>query len=148
MTKLWKKGRGKLGPFEPLIGAWVAKSDSPQGPVTCRRTFARAAGSAVVTLTAVWEFGPKRYEELAVFAPGDDGALTFWSFTADGKRSTGHLVAAPDLHPEAIAFEAQMPAGLARQAYWPDPAGGFRWAVESRNKKGWNRFVEHHYRPA
>ena len=148
MAKLWKKGRGKVGPLDPLIGAWVAKADSPQGPVTVRRVFARAAGTAIVTLTAVWEFGPKRYEEFAVFAPGDDGALTFTSFTSDGKRSNGKLVAAPDLHPEAVAFEAHMPAGLARQAYWPDPEGGFRWAVESRNKAGWKRFVEHHYRPA
>ncbi|MBK8835473.1 MAG: hypothetical protein IPO29_11700 [Anaerolineae bacterium] len=59
------------------IGAWVAKAESPQGPVTCRRVFARAAGSAVVILTAVWEFGQTRYEELAVFAPGDDGGLAF-----------------------------------------------------------------------
>jgi hypothetical protein len=148
MAKLWKKGRGKLGPFDPLFGAWVATADSPQGPVTCRRVFARAAGSAVVILTAVWEFGQTRYEELAVFAPGDDGGLAFWSFTSDGKRSTGKLAAAPDLHPEALTFEAQMPAGLARQAYWPDPGGGFLWMVESRNKNGWKRFVEHHYRQA
>jgi hypothetical protein len=33
-------------------------------------------------------------------------------------------------------------------AYWPDGAGGFHWVVESRTKKGWNRFTEHHYRPA
>ncbi len=126
----------------------MANADSPQGPLTCRRAFARAAGTAVVTLDAVWEFGKTRYVELAVFAPGDDGALAFWSFTADGKRSTGRLAEAPDLHPEAIVFEAQMPAGLARQAYWPDPDGGFCWVVESRNKKGWKRFVEHHYRQA
>jgi hypothetical protein len=25
-----------------------------------------------------------------------------------------------DIHPEAIGFEAQMPAGLTRMAYWPD----------------------------
>ncbi len=148
MAKLWKKGRGKLGPLDPLIGAWAAKADSPQGPVTCRRVFSRAAGTAVVTLDVTWDFGKTRYEEHAVFAPGDDGALAFWSFTSDGKRALGKLAAAPDLHPEAVAFEAQMPAGLARQAYWPDPDGGFRWVVESRNKKGWNRFVEHHYRQA
>jgi hypothetical protein len=38
-----------------------------------------------------------------------------------------------------------MDRGLARQAYWPDAEGmGFHWVVESRTKKGWNRFVDHH----
>jgi hypothetical protein len=36
-----------------------------------------------------------------------------------------------------------MPSGLARMIYWPDEKRGFRWAVESKNKKGWNRFTEH-----
>lgn len=39
-----------------------------------------------------------------------------------------------------------MPTGRARMIYWPDEDGGFRWAVESKNKKGWHRFTEHHYR--
>jgi len=52
-----------------------------------------------------------------------------------------------DLHPEAVGFEAQMPAGLARMAYWPEEDGGFVWVVESKNAKGWRRFVEHRYRP-
>lgn len=41
-----------------------------------------------------------------------------------------------------------MDAGLARQIYWPDPEEGLRWGAEVRNKEGWNRFSEHHYRPA
>ena len=53
-----------------------------------------------------------------------------------------------DLHPEAVGFEAQMPAGLARFAYWPEEGGGFVFVVESRNAKGWSRFVEHHYSAA
>jgi hypothetical protein len=40
-----------------------------------------------------------------------------------------------------------MPAGIARQVYWPDDAQGFHWAVESQTKKGWNRFVDHLYVP-
>ncbi len=66
-------------------------------------------------------------------------------FTSDGKRSEGTLADVTDVHPEAVGFEAQMPAGLARMVYWPDEAGGFRWAVESKNKRGWKRFTEHHY---
>jgi len=64
-------------------------------------------------------------------------------------RGTGKNLGsvATDLHAEAIGFEAQMPAGRPRQAYWP-VAGGFCWVVESRNAQGWRRFVEHAYRPA
>jgi hypothetical protein len=47
----------------------------------------------------------------------------------------------------ASGFEARMPAGLARFAYWPEE-GGFVWVVESRNAKGWSRLVEHHHRLA
>ncbi|HEX4695321.1 hypothetical protein [Sphingomonas sp.] len=54
-----------------------------------------------------------------------------------------------DVHPQAVAFEAQMPAGLARMIYWPteDGAPGFHFAVESKVKVGWNRFLRHTYRP-
>lgn len=74
----------------------------------------------------------------------EDKRLCVWSFTSDGKRSTGQLVEATDIHPSALAFESNMPAGIARQVYWPDAEEGFHWVVESRTKKGWNRFVEHH----
>ena len=52
---------------------------------------------------------------------------------------------APDIHPDALCFEAEMPAGVARQVYWPNELGGFDWVVESRTKRGWNRFVLHRY---
>ena len=73
--------------------------------------------------------------------------VAFWSFTSDGKRSQGASADVTDLHPEAVGFEAQMPAGLGRMAY-SDGEGGFFFAVGSKNKKGWKRFVEHHYRAA
>ena len=41
-----------------------------------------------------------------------------------------------------------MAAGIARMADWPDEEDGFYWAVESRNKKGWKRFTQHHYKRA
>ena len=66
---------------------------------------------------------------------------------ADGKQALGHLATAEDIHPEALCFEAQMPGGYARQVYWPDEHEGFHWVVESKTKKGWNRFVHHHYLP-
>ena len=96
-----------------------------------------------------WEIGTGRaYEELAIIGVGDESAVRFWSFTSDGKHSTGVLADVTDVHPEAVGFEARMPAGLARMIYWPDGASGFRWAVESKTKTGWRRFTEHQYRRA
>lgn len=79
-------------------------------------------------------------------APG--GKLGYWSFTSAGRRSEGRLADVTDIHPQAVGFEAQMPAGLARMAYWPDGDGGFHRAVEAKNSKGWKRFTEHYDRPA
>lgn len=150
MANLWKKGRGKLGPFQPLLGRWTAEAESEMGPVRCSRHFESVLGGHYLRLTARWEFGPtdagRAYEEIALIGVGDEGQVCFWSFTSDGKRSQGVLADATDLHPEAVGFEADMPAGRARMAYWPDESGGFRWVVESKTKKGWRRFVEHHYR--
>lgn len=151
MAKLWKKGRGKLGPFLPLHGRWIARTDSPMGPLSCQRIWEPILGDHYLKLTARWEFGPegsgKIYEENAIIGVGDDGNVAFWSFTSDGKRSQGVIADVTDLHPEAVGFEANMPAGLARMAYWPAEDGGFHWVVESKNKKGWKRFVQHHYKP-
>ncbi len=152
MAKLWKKGRGKLGGFAPLHGSWVAKAGSEMGPITCRRTLEPILGANYLRLNARWEIGAgksaKVYEELAVIGVGDDGVVSFWSFTSDGKRSQGTLADVTDLHPEAIGFEADMPAGRARMVYWPADDGGMHWVVESKTKKGWKRFVEHVYRAA
>jgi hypothetical protein len=152
MAKLWKKGRGKLGIFQPLLGQWVAEADSPMGLVHCHRDFEKILDGHYLRLLARWEFGAEgsrqEYEELAVIGVGDGGVVSFWSFTSDGKRSQGVLADVTDLHPEAIGFEADMDAGRARMAYWPENGGGFRWVVESKTRKGWNRFVEHSYRTA
>ena len=78
---------------------------------------------------------------------GQDKEVKFWSFTSDKKQSHGHIADVTDIHPKAIGFEAHMDAGLARQVYWPDDDEGYHWVVESKTKKGWNRFVEHHYKP-
>lgn len=146
-TKRWKKGRGKLGILEPLMGKWRAETDSPVGRISCTRSFEPFLRSSYVLLTAIWEIGKGTYEEHAILGSSSEG-VSFWSFTSDGKRSTGVLADATDVHPEAIAFEAQMPAGIARMIYWPDDSDGFHWAVEAKNKKGWKRFTEHHYRRA
>jgi hypothetical protein len=116
--------------------------------MTCERTF-EAFGKDYIRLEAAWNMGPMgTYREAAFYSKGEDGVLGFWSFTNDGKRSQGRLADGGDVHPEAVAFEAQMPAGLARMIYWPAEDGeGFYFAVESRTKKGWNRFMRHRYRP-
>lgn len=144
-THTWTKGRGKLGVFDPLIGRWQSISDSPRGKVICTRTFTRVLEGAYVELVARWEIGAGSYEEIALFGKNEDGTVHAWSFTSDGKRSEGAMTDVSDLHPEAIGFEFDMPAGLARQAYWPNETGGVDWVVESKGKKGWNRFTHHHY---
>lgn len=133
-----------MGLLTPLLGTWIAQSDSPMGQVTCTREFKAVLNGNYIELNATWEFGAKRYVEKAIIGL-NEGKLSFWSFTSDGKKSQGILADGSDIHPQAICFEAQMPAGLARMIYWPDEERGFHWAVESKVKKGWNRFTEHHY---
>lgn len=150
-NKFWKKGRGKLGRFQPLLGSWIAESTSPMGPIRCHRTLLPVLGGHYLQLDARWEIGPAAaaqiYEERAIIGAGDDGTVHFWSFTSDGKKSNGRVADVTDVHPEAVGFEADMPAGRARMIYWPSEDGGFHWAVESQTKKGWNRFTHHTYRP-
>ena len=148
----WKIGRGLLGPLQPLMGDWVSlpADQETQMPMRCTRSL-RAFGKGWVELDARWDMGERgEYREIALFGASADGVLGFFSFTNDGKRSEGRLADGSDGHSEAVAFEAQMPAGLARMIYWPldDGAPGFHFAVESRTKKGWNRFLRQSYRPA
>lgn len=148
----WKKGRGTLGPLDPLLGRWVAAAAKmPDGSVgDCAREFT-VFGASFVRLDAAWDMGARGvYREHAFFGRNDDAALAFWSFTIDGKRSAGILTDASDVHSDAVAFVAEMPAGTARSVYWPDEdnTDGFRFAVESKAKKGWTRFLDHRYRPA
>ncbi len=144
--KHWKSGRGKLGVLAPLLGNWAARSSSPMGPVSCSRTFSLVLGGKYIQLQADWKVGKTSYQEIAMIGENRDGRIAFWSFTSDGKNSSGMLADVSDVHPLAVGFEAQMPAGLARMIYWPDESEGFHWAVEAKNKSGWKRFTEHHYR--
>lgn len=143
----WKKGRGKLGIFDPLIGIWQAETDSELGPVVCKREFKRVLSGKYVQLVANWEYANGAYDEVAMIGFGPEKEIRFWSFTSDGKQSVGKLIDVTDIHPEAVGFEAKMPAGTARMVYWPDEENGYHWVVESKTKKGWNRFTEHHYLP-
>ncbi len=138
-----------LGRFAPLLGEWRSDQTGERiSGMTCKRRFDKF-GTDFVQLDAAWEMGTRgTYREIALF--GKDGdSLAFWSFTNDGKRSTGVLVDADDVHPSAIAFIAEMPAGTARMVYWPPDTGpGFNFAVESKVKAGWKRFLLHRYVPA
>ena len=73
----WKKGRGKLGVFEPLIGNWIAESDSDMGPVVIKRCFKKTLGGKYLELRVEWKFVKSTYEELAVFGIGRDKLLRF-----------------------------------------------------------------------
>ena len=149
---VWKSGRGALGVLQPLLGQWATETEGPGdfGRIRVTRRFETVLGGAYVRLDVHWALGGgKSYEEIALFGKGGDGALAFTSFTSDGKQARGAQADGCDVHPQAIAFEAQMPAGLARFVYWPaDDGDGYRFAVENRTKKGWNRFLRHHYLPA
>ncbi len=152
MARVWKKGRGRLGFLDPLLGTWVAEADSEMGRVKCTRTLAPVLGGAYVRLTARWEFGAggpegKVYEEIALIGVGDEKKVRFWSFTSDGKRSEGVAADVTDLHDEAVGFEADMPHGRARLAYWPEEEG-FIWLVQAKTARGWRDIVQHRYRPA
>jgi len=143
----WKKGRGKLGVFNQLMGNWQAEAESEMGPVKCKREFKRVLSGKYIQLAANWEYPNGSYDELAMIGINRDKEICFWSFTSDGKQSEGKLADVSDIHPDAIGFEAHMLAGIGRMAYWPDKDQGYHWVVESKTKKGWNRFVEHHYLP-
>ena len=143
----WKKSRGRLGILEPLMGNWQTEAKSDMGPVKCTREFKKILSGKYIELKVNWIFADRIYDEVAMIGINKEKEVSFWSFTSDGKQSEGKLADATDIHPEAIGFEAQMPAGLARMVYWPDDKEGFHWAVESKTKKGWNRFTEHHYLP-
>jgi hypothetical protein len=142
---IWKKGRGKLGILFPLIGSWIAEAESPMGKVKCTRTFEPILRGNYIQLTSIWDLSRSLYSEHAIIGM-HNGILTCWSFTSDGKNSQGKIADGTDVHPEAICFEAEMKGGLARMIYWPNPEGGFNWAVEAKTKNGWNRFTLHHYK--
>jgi SAM-dependent methyltransferase len=45
MAKLWKKGRGKLGPFHPLLGRWIAEAEQGNRRRRLSRRVARVEAS-------------------------------------------------------------------------------------------------------
>ena len=147
-AKTWTPGTGPLGALEPLLGQFAAEGKSANGQFQCMRSFEKTLGGQYVRLYAAWEFGGVlAYEETAIFGTDEESGIVYWSFTSDGKRSAGKSADVSDIHPEAVGFEAQMPAGLARQAYYPGEAGSYHWVVESKEESGWSRFVAHHYVP-
>lgn len=142
----WKKGRGKLGIFAPLLGEWITNANSKEAnKPECHRTFTKTLDNKYIKLEATWFLENKTYEDFTLIGLNASKEICFWSFTSDGKNSTGKLTDVSDIHPEAFGFEAEMPAGTARQAFWPAEDEGWYWAVESKTKKGWNRFVKQHY---
>lgn len=145
---VWAPGRGLLGPLKPLIGDWRYAGRTKLGATTCKRRFVPTLGGKFIELRAEWRMPNRVYEEIALFGAGANKRLAFWSFTSDGKQSYGEQTEAADAHPRALSFEAEMPAGRARMLYWPDDEAGFWFAVESRAKRGWNRFLEQHFTSA
>lgn len=143
----WKKGRGKLGFLQPLIGQWRAEvPETPMGRVVCIRTYEPILDKKFIKLTAEWDIGDgaKTYTEIAHYGVNREKVPGFWSFTSDGETSYGVQADVADMAEGAMGFEAQMPAGLARFGFWPTD-GGFTFAVEAQTKKGWSRMMTHEY---
>jgi hypothetical protein len=134
--------------LHPLLGDWRFSGHSPLGKVVSERSFSPVLGGKFVELRASWRTAGKAYEERAFFGAKPKEGLVFWSFTSDGGYSFGRLSKGVGLPAPSICFEAEMPAGLARMAYWPHEQNGFVFVVEARGKKGWERFVEQHFEPA
>lgn len=142
----WKKGRGKLGIFAPLLGEWITNRGSKdESKPECHRKLEYILDNKYIKLNVIWKLPNKEYLDHTIIGLNEKKEICFWSFTSDGKNSQGKLADVSDIHPEAIGFEAEMVAGTARQAYWPAENGGFHWVVESKTKKGWNRFVQQHF---
>ena len=59
MATHWKKGRGKLGAWQPLVGDWVAEAASEMGPIRCHRSLAPVLGGRYLQLSVRWEIGPR-----------------------------------------------------------------------------------------
>ena len=58
MATAWKKGRGKLGLLQPLLGRWKATAETPMGPMHCTREFTEVLGGKYVELRARWTCAP------------------------------------------------------------------------------------------
>ena len=144
------RGARPSWPLKPLLGTWLSLPEHQQSqmPARCNRVL-HPFGKAWIEMDARWDMAERgQYREIALFGAMADGTLGFYSFTSDGKRSEGRRSDGTDVHPLALAFEARMPAGLARMIYWPRETGtGFYFAVESRAATGWNRFLRQEYLP-
>ena len=70
---VWKKGRGKLEIFQPLLGTWRAKAESPMRVVVCTRTFSKVLDGAYIQLEAQWGFEQGAYEEIVFIGTDPEG---------------------------------------------------------------------------
>lgn len=82
------------------------------GKLKCTRILEPLLGGNYIQMTVQWNFSKSVYQEHAIIGIRDS-IISFWSFTSDGKNSQGSIADGTDIHPEAICFEAQMPAELA-----------------------------------
>jgi hypothetical protein len=144
MSVPWSPQPGLLGGLSPLVGTWVAEGETATGDYRCERRFDEVLHRRYVQLVVTWILPGRSHEELALFGIDAEGVLRMWSFTSDGKQSTGVAARADDLPQPNVAFEADMPSGRARFAYWPEDEG-VRFVVEARTDSGWTRFLEHRY---
>ncbi|WP_395377682.1 hypothetical protein [Marinicella sp. W31] len=143
----WKLTDGTLNIFTPLIGTWVAQSDSPKGPVMCTRVFTKTLNGQFIEVRTDWKFPHNSYQELGLIGLDENRFITFWTFDSDGNRAAGRWIKLKQRHPHAFGFEIEMSHGFTRQIYCPHAKTGFEWTVEMHAGNDWQQLLKHHYKP-
>ena len=88
----WKKGRGKLGVFNPLMGNWQAEAESEMGPVKCKREFKRVLSGKYIQLAANWEYPNGSYDELAMIGINRDKEIWLFGISRGKSIYGGDLI--------------------------------------------------------
>ena len=143
----WKLTDGTLNIFTPLMGTWVAQSDSPKGAVLCTRTFTKILNGQFIEVRTDWKFPHNSYQELSLIGLDENRFISFWTYDSDGNRAAGRMIKLKQLHPHAFGFEIEIAHGFSRQIYCPHPQTGFEWTVEIHAGNDWQQLLQHHYKP-
>ena len=149
----WTKGRGLLGPLAPLMGAWVHEPDRLAGSVPAALRCTRLLepfGKDWIRLDACWDQGERgQYRETAFTSSrrrdgrGQGPApLLLHQRRQKVRGSPVRQERRPSRGGGVRIPDAGRPgAGDLLAAGGRRPGESFRFAVESRTQKGWNRFT-------
>lgn len=83
----WKKGWGKLGFLQLLLGIWCVEDlKMKMGFVVCMCIFEMIFDGKFICLIVDWDIGEgvKSYQEVVYYGVDCDRVVLFWSFMFDG----------------------------------------------------------------